>query len=721
MANVCESWAAGAMYAGRGMCFILNPTPMNITDAQDLCLAEFGGHVAELRTEYQRQTVISLRDAYAVHNVWLGASDEPVEKEWRWLSDNDHANLPRDWWRPGQPNNEGGEAHCLVMSSSSLLFDRRCFLPYATTCQKYIDNPCDELLPGAEYYNGSCFKAVAENMTIDAAQERCEDMGAFLAEPYSADLKEFLMMFAGMNFSPDVNIVFGLTKTPLEENFRWLSTGDPVNATNWQIKTSANVSNKNSSTVAMMTGSSNWQWTEESDEVQAHVICQKVIPVYNTIYLAALPSSSLSVTNSALLSYAYSQPGWITVEMTFNPEGQVVQKNFLGQEGLQYRMALDTDKRSLLVRSTQLLHMTLTLWHHDLTAISSSLLLPVFLSDMSESRLTYPSPGDVSIGISSSGDSTVPLDIAVSGGESKATFSVGEFRYNLWPWVTFSARLTDQSQPFYIDSLTGYTRGPFVHANQALAVFTTERKPLASRSDDVTFEHVLSISQIGTSYVTFPSMPFNKKVKDTFTVVAVYNDTRIAVPSYDTSLEIYNIILDKAGDTFDLKLYANGFRHVTGSKPFYLYARLGGTGGNNSCTVTLLADHLWTGQYIVHLAKPWTLLPYVYVLVVGRNPDMVTVNLENSDSSQIITPMDCHNVKGTSYEACYFRLSSTTVGPYSLTRPSGEKFAAYMFGSKGQAAACHQLGMNFTATSGGHQDLVASIYLSLAKEFTLNL
>ncbi|GFS16035.1 hypothetical protein ElyMa_004947700 [Elysia marginata] len=29
-----------------------------------------------------------------------------------------------------------------------------------------------------------------------------------------------------------------------------------------------------------------------------------------------------------------------------------------------------------------------------------------------------------------------------------------------------------------------------------------------------------------------------------------------------------------------------------------------------------------------------------------------------------------------------------------------------MFGSKGQAAACHQLGMNFTATSGGHQDLL---------------
>ncbi|GFS16057.1 hypothetical protein ElyMa_004948400 [Elysia marginata] len=271
--------------------------------------------------------------------------------------------------------------------------------------------------------------------------------------------------------------------------------------------------------------------------------------------------------------------------------------------------------------------------------------------------------------------------------------------------MTFSVNITDQSQPFYIDSVSGCTRAPFVHASLEVAVFTSERKAMANSRNDMTFEHSFTTSQVGMNYVTFPSMPLNQYVKDTFTAVAVYDDTRVTVPNVDTSLGTYEVTLDKAGDTFDLELYANGFRHVTGSKPFYLYARLGGTGGNNLCTVTLLADHLWTGQYSVHLTEPWTLLPNIYVVVVGKNPDMETVTLVNLDSSQTITHENCQKVTGTSYEACYFRLSSTTVGPYSLTRPSGEKFAAYMFGSKGQAAACHHLGMNFTATSGGHPNL----------------
>ncbi|GFS16060.1 hypothetical protein ElyMa_004948500 [Elysia marginata] len=186
--------------------------------------------------------------------------------------------------------------------------------------------------------------------------------------------------------------------------------------------------------VIVMTEASKWMWKEAANTTQAQAICQKVIPVFSHFYLAALPSNVLSVTNSALISasHAFSQPGWITAEMIFNSAGQEEQENFLGQQGLQYRMIIGAEKRSLLVRSTQPLYATLTLWHHDLTAISSSLLVPVFTYGVSESRLAYPSPGDVSLGISSLGDSTVQLDIAVSGGQPKATFSIGEFQYQSW-------------------------------------------------------------------------------------------------------------------------------------------------------------------------------------------------------------------------------------------------------------------------------------------------
>ena len=50
------------------------------------------------------------------------------------------------------------------------------------------------------------------------------------------------------------------------------------------------------------------------------------------------------------------------------------------------------------------------------------------------------------------------------------------------------------------------------------------------------------------------------------------------MPQQDVSLTPYDVTLNKAGDTFDLELFATGFRHVTGSKPFYVYSRLGGAG-----------------------------------------------------------------------------------------------------------------------------------------------
>ncbi|GFS16064.1 macrophage mannose receptor 1 [Elysia marginata] len=235
-ANVCDSWAADAVYAGDGMCMTLNRTVMTLPQAKDMCLTQFGGHVAELRTEYQRQTVMSLIDATGARIVWIGASDEANEEEWLWLSNNDHAHIHSEWWASLQPDNHNGVEHCLVMELTQLR-DRSCSKTYSTTCQKYIGNPCDGVLSGAEYYNGSCFKAVVENMTIDVAQDRCENMGAFLAEPNSADLKEFLALFAGMSFSQGENVLLGLTMTPPDDKFRRLSTGDSVDTTNWLIGT----------------------------------------------------------------------------------------------------------------------------------------------------------------------------------------------------------------------------------------------------------------------------------------------------------------------------------------------------------------------------------------------------------------------------------------------------------------------------------------------------
>ena len=45
----------------------------------------------------------------------------------------------------------------------------------------------------------------------------------------------------------------------------------------------------------------------------------------------------------------------------------------------------------------------------------------------------------------------------------------------------------------------------------------------------MTFEQILTTYQVGSEYVTIPSLPMRADVKDTFTVVAVHDDTRVKV------------------------------------------------------------------------------------------------------------------------------------------------------------------------------------------------
>ncbi|KAK3793929.1 hypothetical protein RRG08_033504 [Elysia crispata] len=114
-----------------------------------------------------------------------------------------------------------------------------------------------------------------------------------------------------------LKIILGLTKSPPENKFRWLSTDNQA---------------------------------ADSNLLDIVLNDATVIPVYSHSYLATIPDSALSVTDSALsvtdsalsvtdsallsASQTRSQPGWITVEVTSNPGGNPEEINFLGQRGL---------------------------------------------------------------------------------------------------------------------------------------------------------------------------------------------------------------------------------------------------------------------------------------------------------------------------------------------------------------------------------------------------
>ncbi|KAK3793657.1 hypothetical protein RRG08_025164 [Elysia crispata] len=121
-----------------------------------------GDFTFQLMTE-MRQTATTLLEAAGFisyfSTAWLGATDLVEETVWRWLSNNDLAEIPEDWWNPSYPYDYDKGENCLAMRSQTL-HDRACVMSYNSICQKNIDNPCDDVLPGAEYCTGSCFKAV---------------------------------------------------------------------------------------------------------------------------------------------------------------------------------------------------------------------------------------------------------------------------------------------------------------------------------------------------------------------------------------------------------------------------------------------------------------------------------------------------------------------------------------------------------------------------------
>ncbi|KAK3764846.1 hypothetical protein RRG08_041264 [Elysia crispata] len=714
VADSCSSWSRDAVYAGAGMCFWLISKTLNFSDAEENC-KHLGGHLAELQIPYQRQIAMSLVRG-AKKKVWLGASDAVKESHWTWRSNRTTVSVPKEWWMFGQPDdgalkwNSRGQ-NCLCMDPSQKLDDETCTKPYASICQKYVDDLCGNVLPGSEHLEGSCFKGLKEKFNgVSEAQKRCEDIGGFLPQPSTADDLIFLTKVAKMYFHDtrtcsemkDCTVIIGLVTT---------SDLDSKNGRGYDVCfSSIPEQSKQSKTRTVFINNSSLRRFTHCDNIlffNAATVCQRVIPVYNHTYVAGLPNSALSLYHSALLSasHAHNQPGWITVNvMTSYPGTNAEKIRFRGEDGLQHRIVrLSRGRRgiSVVVRSTEPLHLVIVLWRQDLRAISSSLIFPVDTpcSKLPGSILGYPSSGEISFCISSTQDQReeVQIDVALVDAGCRASYRFGGRKYSARGPETLSVNITDQLQPFCVDEITDYGKPPKVNASHLVTMFSSERQP-GTTEEDGTFEQILSTSHVGTDYVTIPSLPFKALSSASFVAVAVYDDTIIKLPYLNSNLGTYSLTLAKAGESKELRqLFASGSHHVTGSKPFYLYAMLSAaeeSGGSLSpCRVTVLPRHLWTAQYTVHMAEPWTLLQHVYVIVVGDPAHIMALRLTPLGEHGSVEPTHCYK-SVSAYTGCYFAMVLKTKS-YSLSSWTGGQFAAYMYGSKDQAAACHQLGVNF--------------------------
>ena len=72
---------------------------------------------------------------FCLSPAFLGATDKAQESVWRWISNYDLAEIPREWWSYGDPNNANENEHCLAMSQLFLV-DVPCTISYNSICQK---------------------------------------------------------------------------------------------------------------------------------------------------------------------------------------------------------------------------------------------------------------------------------------------------------------------------------------------------------------------------------------------------------------------------------------------------------------------------------------------------------------------------------------------------------------------------------------------------------
>ncbi|XP_074479553.1 ladderlectin-like isoform X2 [Sebastes fasciatus] len=114
-----------------GRCFLYVKKARTWAKAERQC-QDYGGNLASVHSVDEQQFIQGLILSITEKNAltWLGAFDAQQEGLWLW---SDGTPFKFDYWDRGQPDNNRGDSHCLVMNYS----DRK----------KFDDTPCSLLRP----------------------------------------------------------------------------------------------------------------------------------------------------------------------------------------------------------------------------------------------------------------------------------------------------------------------------------------------------------------------------------------------------------------------------------------------------------------------------------------------------------------------------------------------------------------------------------------------
>ncbi|CAL4124888.1 unnamed protein product, partial [Meganyctiphanes norvegica] len=121
----------GGVILGK-QCFIFSNDSLNWTDAAEAC----GRNGGQLAVVSQQPTLIAEYILTYYDNVkfWVGATDTAVEGSWVWID-----GQPMDSqfpWPSNQPDNGGGNEHCLMFNYEDAYNDDPCYKEFRYVCEQ---------------------------------------------------------------------------------------------------------------------------------------------------------------------------------------------------------------------------------------------------------------------------------------------------------------------------------------------------------------------------------------------------------------------------------------------------------------------------------------------------------------------------------------------------------------------------------------------------------
>jgi hypothetical protein len=195
-----------------------------------------GGQLAIIRDAPTWNFVMNLTQ----RRMWLGASNENIKNEWRWL---DGSLVTFTAWIDGHPNNAGGREHYLSETDSNSWDDRAKEWDQFTQwpiegfiCQwrdpsQLIAYSVPVLPPGipadAKIFNGQGYKVFFERVNWDKAKQRCEQMGGQLAVVPDPPTWEYIKQLT------QKRVWLGATDEAKEGAWKWVD-GSPMIFNVWQ-------------------------------------------------------------------------------------------------------------------------------------------------------------------------------------------------------------------------------------------------------------------------------------------------------------------------------------------------------------------------------------------------------------------------------------------------------------------------------------------------------